>query len=118
MKRIAAAYPHARTIHLIVDNLSTHSQKSLTDALGLDEGQALWSRFTLHFTPKHASWLNPAEIEISLWSRECQGKSRISSLSELKRRTTRWNRRANQECRRIKWRFRSSDGRRVFAYSR
>jgi transposase len=116
MRRIARAYKDAETIHLIVDNLSTHTKKALTDAFGKPEGEALWSRFTLHYTPKHGSWLNPAEIEISLWSRECQGKDRIGTLSELFKRTAQWNQRANRERRRIFWRFRTQDARRVFKY--
>lgn len=118
LKRIARAYKNTDTIHLIVDNLSTHTKKSLINAFGEEQADALWSRFTLHFTPKHGSWLNPAEVEISLWSRECQGKDRIESLSELRTRTTCWNRRANRERRKIRWRFRSKDARRTFGYSR
>lgn len=116
LKRIARAYPDAGTIHLIVDNLSTHTKKSLTGAFGNEEGTAIWSRFTVHYTPKHGSWLNPAEIEISLWSRECQGKTRIPSLAELRTRTSRWNQSANRERRRIHWKFRTADARRLFQY--
>jgi transposase len=117
LARIAAAYPKASTIHLIVDNLSSHRLRSLTVALGETQGRALWSRF-VHYTPRHGSWLNPAEIEISLWARECQGRDRISSLVELRRRTAQWNRRANRERRRIRWRFRSTDARTKFGYTR
>jgi len=64
MKRIAAAFPSAKTIHVVMDNLNTHCEKSLIDAFGALEGRRLWRRFTVHYTPKHASWLNPAEIEV------------------------------------------------------
>ena len=57
-----------------MDNLNTHSQNSLYTTFGTEAGQSLWSRFTVHYTPKHGSWLNPAEIEASLWSRECLGR--------------------------------------------
>ncbi|MBK9752483.1 MAG: transposase [Nannocystis sp.] len=57
-----------------MDNLNTHSQNSLCTTFGAEAGQALWSRFTVHYTPKHGSWLNPAEIEASLWSHECHFK--------------------------------------------
>ena len=50
---------------MIVDNLNTHRKKSLIDALGPAAGATLWKRFKIHYTPKHASWLNPAEIEAS-----------------------------------------------------
>jgi hypothetical protein len=73
MKRISDAYPNAKRIHIILDNLNTHRLKSLTDAFGDAEGRQLWRRFVVHHTPKHGSWLNPAEIEVSLWSRECIG---------------------------------------------
>jgi len=117
MQRIAAAYKQATTIHLIVDNLSTHTRKALTDTFGEREGGALWGRFTVHYTPKHGSWLNPAEVAISLWSRQCQGNDRIGTLRELKRRTTHWNRSANRARTTIQWRFRTRDARRKFGYS-
>jgi len=116
MKRIAAAYPRARTIHLVMDNLNTHGQKSLTDSFGALEGRRLWRRFTVHHTPKHASWLNPAEIEVSLWSRECLGRDRVATFDELRRRTRAWNTRANSSKRRIDWQFTTTDARRVFRY--
>lgn len=70
---LALHYPHVRTIHLVVDNLNIHTRKSLTDYFGEATGTHLWSRFTVHYTPKHGSWLNQAEIEISLFSRQCLG---------------------------------------------
>jgi transposase len=118
LERVAAAYCDASTIHLIMDNLSSHRMKSVCDALGAARGSALWSRFSVHYTPKHGSWLNPAEIEISLWSRECQGRDRVGTLLELRRRTACWNRRVNRERRRIRWRFRSKDAREKFGYCR
>lgn len=78
MQRIADAYPNTQTIHIIMDNLSTHREKSLTDRWGLAYGRELWSRFTIHYTPKHGSWLNPAEIEASMWSRESRGTGGIA----------------------------------------
>jgi hypothetical protein len=59
LRKIAHRYPSARTIHLVLDNLSTHSQNSLCTAFGDQAGRALWNRFTVHYTPKHGSWLNP-----------------------------------------------------------
>jgi DDE superfamily endonuclease len=118
MKKIAATHRGAKTIHVIMDNLNTHCAKSLTGAFGPREGNALWRRFTVHYTPKHGSWLNPAELEISLWSRECLGKDRIASFAELDSRTRAWNARANRERRAINWRFTAADARRVFRYKR
>src|SRR5688500_7692094 len=73
LARIAKRYASARTIHLIQDNLSTHTEKSLVATFGVRDGRKLWRRFTVHYTPKHAAWLNPAEIEASLVARECLG---------------------------------------------
>lgn len=116
LQRIAQAYPTARTIHLLMDNLNTHCAKSLTESFGEHQGRQLWARFTVHHTPKHGSWLNPAELEASLWSRECLGRNRVSTLSELHRRTRAWNARANRGRRSIHWRFTTADARRVFGY--
>ena len=66
---LAMQYRNADTVHLILDNLNIHCLKSLTDAFGTEMGCEVWNRFTIHFTPKHGSWLNQAEIEIGLFSR-------------------------------------------------
>jgi len=116
LARIAERYAFARTIHLVQDNLSTHSEKSLTTAFGETAGRKLWRRFTVHYTPKHASWLNVAEIEASLVSRECLGTRRIGNLSTLRREVTSWRKRASHHRRTITWKFRVNDARRVFRY--
>jgi hypothetical protein len=116
MKRISDAYPDAKRIHIILDNLNTHRLKSLTAAYGEADGRRLWRRFVIHHTPKHGSWLNPAEIEVSLWSRECMGRDRIATLCELKYRTRLWNGTDDRARRKINWRFTTADARRVFRY--
>lgn len=116
LKRIARRYRRARRIHLVVDNLSTHSLKCVTDALGTRAGRALWRRFRVHYTPKHASWLNAAEMEVSLVVRECLGRRRIGSLRVLRREVAAWNRSADRSRRGIDWTFRVADARRVFRY--
>ena len=116
LKRTASRYPTATTIHLVVDNLNTHREKSLLDAFGAEQGHRLWERFTVHYTPKHGNWLNPAELEASLWSRQCLGRQRVASLIELRRRTSAWNRWANRSKIKIDWRFSTADARRVFHY--
>jgi hypothetical protein len=118
LQRIARAYPRACRIHLVMDNLNTHTEKSLTDTFGEQEGRQLWRRFAVVYTPKHGSWLNPAEIEVSLWSRECLGRLRVPNLAQLKHRTSLWNKDANRRRRKIAWAFRSTDARRLFRYSR
>ena len=116
LRRIARRYRSARLIHLIVDNLSTHTEKSLVDAYGAFLGRQLWRRFALHYTPKHASWLNAAELEISLVSRECLGSRRIAGLPTLIAEVRTWSRVADRARRAIKWSFRVSDARRTFRY--
>ena len=76
---IVASYPEADTIHLVMDNLSSHTRTALVERFGENIGRLLWDRFTVHYTPKHGSWLNQAEIEISLFSRQCLGRRRIVS---------------------------------------
>jgi DDE superfamily endonuclease len=112
----AGLYPDAKRIHIILDNLNTHRLKSLTAAYGEADGRRLRRRFVIHHTPKHGSWLNPAEIEVSLWSRECMGRDRIATLCELKYRTRLWNGTDDRARRKINWRFTTADARRVFRY--
>jgi hypothetical protein len=59
----------------------------------------------VHYTPKHGSWLNQAEIEISLFSRQCRGKGRIGDIVTLRRQAKAWNRRTNRDKTKIKWKF-------------
>jgi hypothetical protein len=93
---LATRYPKARTIHLVLDNLNIHRRKSLTDLLGEDVGGEVWGRFTVHHTPTHGSWLNQAEIEIGILSRQCPGGRRIPDLKTLRSELRAWNRRINQ----------------------
>jgi hypothetical protein len=116
LQRLAQQYPLARTIHLGVDNLSTHSRKILIDHFGEPAGADLWSRFTVHYTPKHASWPNQTEIEISLLARQCLGQRRIPALRALRAECRAWNRRINRDRTLIHGRFTRKDARRVFHY--
>jgi hypothetical protein len=95
---LALSYPAARTIHLILDNLNIHRRKSLTDLLGHEIGSEVWDRFTVHYTPTHGSWLNQAEIEIGMFSRQCLSGRRIPDLAMLQREARAWNRRINRAC--------------------
>ncbi len=115
---LALAYPEAETIHLVMDNLSTHSRKSLTDLCGEEFGAEIWDAFTPHYTPVHGSWLNQAEIEIGLFSQQCLGKRCIEDLAKLRREAAAWNRRVNREGVKIDWRFGRKAARRKFGYER
>ena len=109
-------YATARTIHLVMDNLNTHCPKSLTDSFGEERGRHLWNRLTVHYTPKHGSWLNQAEIELSLYSRECLGTRRFPDLRLLREETNIWNRQTDQKRTRINWTFTRRKARRTFRY--
>jgi hypothetical protein len=114
---LAMHYPSATTIHLVMDNLNTHCRKSVAKLYGEDLGGEIWDRFTVHYTPTHGSWLNQAEIEISLLGRQCLGKRRIASLRELKREARAWSRKLNKNKTVINWTFTRSDARKTFAYA-
>ena len=115
---LAIQYPDAKTIHLVMDNLNIHRRKSLTDLLGGEVGGEVWDRFTVHYTPTHGSWLNQAEIEIAMLSRQCLGSRRIPDLKSLRRETRAWNRRMNRACTKINWKFDRKAARRKFGYKR
>jgi transposase len=115
---IVASYPEADTIHLVMDNLSTHNRKALVDRFGEKIGGLLWERFTVHYTPKHGSWLNQAEIEISLFSRQCLGRRRIPSLGKLQQQARAWNRKMNCNQITINWKFTRKKERKKFGYNR
>lgn len=114
--KIAKAYPKVKTRHLVMDNLNTHCEKSLIGYYGFKKGRALWRKFTVHYTPKHGSWLNQAEIEIGLFSRQCLGKDRIATLKNLKDRANAWNRRVNRKKMKIDWTFTTTKARKKFGY--
>jgi hypothetical protein len=115
---LVAAYPFARRIHLVMDNLNIHCRKSLIDHLGAKQGRYLWSRLKVHYTPKHGSWLNQAEIELSLVSRQCLGTRRIPNLDALQAEIGAWNIRANHDKTRIQWKFTRKAARARFGYKR
>jgi transposase len=117
MMEIAEHYPAGDTIHLVVDNLSTHTRKVLVDHFGEVAGGWLWEHFTVHYTPKHGSWLNQAEIEISLFSRQCLGRRRIGDIAALRRQTKARNRRTNRDEIAIQWSFTRKQARRTLHYS-
>jgi transposase len=109
-------YAAALTIHLVMDNLNTHSSKSLIDRFGEEKGRRLWDRLTLHYTPKHGSWLNQAEIELSLYSRECLGTRRFPDLGLLQQETRAWKRQTDLKRTKINWTFTRRKARKIFSY--
>ena len=117
MVSLALAYPEAKTIHLIIDNLNIHHRKALVDVFGAEMAAEVWGRFTVHYTPTHGSWLNQAEIEIGMFSRQCLGKRRLPSLKILRAEAKAWNRRVNRERIKIAWKFDRTAARRKFGYN-
>jgi len=116
--QLAIQYPEAETIHLVVDNLKIHRRKSLTDVFGAKSGGEIWDRFSVHYTPTHGSWLNQAEIEIGIFSRQCLGTRRIPDLKTLRREARSWNRRMNRARTKINWTFDRKAARRKFGYTK
>ena len=115
---VVEQYPAAQTIHLVMDNLNTHRRKPLIGYFGEQEGGNLWDRLTVHYTPKHGSWLDQAEIELSLFSRQCLGNRRIPDLSTLKRETRVWNRKTDRKRTKINWQFTRTKARKPFHYEK
>ena len=116
VRDLVAAYPRARTIHLVCDNLNIHAEGSLIRTFGPREGHRLWRRLTVHYTPKHGSWLNQAELELSLIVRQALGTDRIPTREAIAERVRAWNRRANRRRTRITWRFTRKAARTKFKY--
>lgn len=104
LKWLASRYKDAVTIHLVMDNLNTHREQSLVEAFGPTEGRRLWARFTPHYTPKHGSWLNQAEIAISVTARACL-RAPVPSIQYLRTIVTKfWKKRRDSHWR-IQWRW-------------
>jgi hypothetical protein len=102
------AYAKARRVHLVLDNLNTHFKKSFDDVLGKRAAAKLLRRVQFHYTPKHASWLNMAEIEIGILSRQCLDR-RIASRELLQSEVDAWQQARNAEERTIEWKFTRQD---------
>jgi len=115
---LALEYPAAKTIHLVADNLNIHRRKALSDVFGAEMATEVWSRFTVHYTPTHGSWLNQAEIEIGIFCRQCLGKRRIPNLKTLRQQARAWNRRMNRNHVTINWKFDRKAARRKFRYKK
>lgn len=101
-------YATAVTVHLVLDNFNTHFRQTFVDVLGEAAAIVLLWRVAFHYTPKHASWLNMAEIEIGIMDRQCTGQ-RIASAELLQTEVQCWQQQRNAERRRIEWRFTRQD---------
>ena len=116
IQSIANRYLEVQTLHLVMDNLSSHTREALVARFGAEVGGSLWNRFTVHYTPVHGSWLNQAELEIGLFSKQCLGKRRIGDIRFLRAEARAWNRRVNRERITINWKFDRKKARKKFKY--
>jgi hypothetical protein len=103
-------YPDAEKVILICDNLNTHKIGSLYEAFHPAEARRLASRLEIHFTPKHGSWLNVAEIELSILTRQCLDR-RIPDQDTLETETSAWHQERNDNQKGVDWRFTTDDAR-------
>jgi hypothetical protein len=103
-------YPDAERIVLVMDNLNTHSPASLYAAFPPAEAKRLADKLEIHYTPKHGSWLNVAEIELSILQRQCLDR-RLAEQETLEREVAAWVSERNQPVHTIDWRFTTTDAR-------
>lgn len=103
-------YPEAETIVLVMDNLNTHNTASLYEAFKPHVARRLAEKLEIHYTPKHGSWLNMAEIELSVLSRQCMNDY-FETREELSERIAAWERERNENQTGIDWRFTTADAR-------
>jgi hypothetical protein len=103
-------YPHAEKVVLVMDNLNTHSIGSLYEAFEPAKAFALAQRLEIHHTPKHGSWLNIAEIELSALTRQCLDR-RIADLDILNTELTAWQNTTNTDQRQVNWHFTTTNAR-------
>ena len=103
-------YPDAEKIVLVMDNLNTHSPGSLYDTFEPSEARRLAEKLEIHYTPKHGSWLDMAEIEIGILSRQCLNR-RIDDAATLRREVAAWENDRNRRATKVNWRFTAANAR-------
>jgi hypothetical protein len=103
-------YPQADVIVLVMDNLNTHSVASLYEAFEPELARSLARRLEIHHTPKHGSWLNIAEIELGVLSRQCLDR-RMDAIEMVGKECSAWDRQRNQQQKGVDWRFTTADAR-------
>ena len=103
-------FPQAQKIILVQDNLNTHDPASLYETFAPEEARRLRERFEFHYTPKHGSWLNMAECELSVLSRQCLAR-RIPDMPSLEREIRAWNQMRDTAARAYQWQFTTAEAR-------
>jgi hypothetical protein len=107
-RMLRRGYSHARKVHLVLDNLNTHMRESFEEVLGLKTAATVLRRIEFHYTPKHASWLNMAEIEIGILQRQCLARC-AAEQTVLATEVAAWQRRRNAQRCGIEWTFTRRD---------
>lgn len=103
-------YPDAEKIILVMDNLNTHAVSSLYKTFPPEEARRITKRLEIHYTPKHGSWLNIAEIELNVMTRQCLSR-RISSIENLQSELSVWENERNNKQAGVNWQFKTIDAR-------
>lgn len=103
-------YPNAETIVVVLDNLNTHTPAAFYETFEPQEARRLAERFEFHFTPKHGSWLNMAEIEFSVLTRQCLNR-RLPDKETLIQEVSAWQQQRNDEVVKVLWQFTTADAR-------
>lgn len=109
-KLIDSEYPEADTVILVADNLNTHSKGAFYEAFDPIEARRLAKKVEIHYTPKHGSWLNIAEIELSVLSRQCLAR-RIGTAAKLKEEISAWESERNDSIVGVDWQFTTDEAR-------
>ena len=110
MDQISCIYPHSDRIHVVQDNLNTHSAGAFYERFAAEHARELKNKFQFHYTPKKGSWLNMVEIELSALSRQCLDR-RIPDMVTLKHEVKFWEGERNEKKVKVNWRFTTSDAR-------
>ena len=110
LQDIAKEYSQADIITLIMDNLNTHMPGSLYDSYPPEIAKELWNRFEFVYTPKHGSWLNMAEIELSVLTRQCLDR-RIENIEVIRQEVQAWEQSRNNKISKVNWQFTTEDAR-------
>ena len=114
MQDVILSYPYAEKLRIVLDNLNTHFESSFYETFEKDEAKRILGRLEFHYTPKHASWLNVAEIEISVIDTVCTDR-RMKDISFLRKEVNACTKRRNNERCKIDWRFTKKDADRKLA---
>lgn len=101
---VTEKYSEAEVIRLVTDNLNIHKEKSFYEAFSEEEAKQILDKIEFHYTPKHANWLNAAEIEINVMDIECTNR-RIGDMEKHTHEVGAWTKRRNDHQKKIEWKF-------------